>query len=151
VSARNLRGDLLALLAGLFYAFYLIAVDRARQTIAPMPVLAVATISAAFPLLIFSALLGEKIIPADWTPLILLALGSQVIGQGLLVYAVGHLSPVVIGVALLTQPAVTAVIGWFAYGERLGVADAIGALLIAFALVLIRLPGRAADGESGRL
>jgi drug/metabolite transporter (DMT)-like permease len=56
----------------------------------------------------------------------------------------GHLSPVVVGLGLLTQPAAAALIGWLAYGERLGVADGLGALLIAAALVLIRLPDREA-------
>ena len=144
LSARHLRGDMFAILAGLFYTFYLIVIDRARQTLKPMPVLALATVAGAGPLLIFSFLLGEKILPSDWTPLILLSLGSQVIGQGLLVYAVGHLSPLVVGLGLLTQPAVTALIGWLAYDERLGAADAAGALLICIALVLIRLPSRLA-------
>jgi drug/metabolite transporter (DMT)-like permease len=142
LSPRNLRGDLLALLAGLFYVFYLVAIDRARRNTAPMPVLAIATTAGALPLLLLAFGLGERILPGDWTPLILLALGSQVIGQGLLVYCVGYLSPVVVGLGLLTQPAVTAAIGWFAYGERLSTADAIGALCIAAALVLIRLPER---------
>ena len=140
LSPKNLRGDLLALLAGLFYVFYLVAIDRARRSMAPMPVLAIATAAGALPLLFLAWGLGEQILPGDWTPLIHLALGSQLIGQGLLVYAVGHLSPVVVGLGLLTQPAVTATIGWFAYGERLSTADAIGALCIAAALVLIRLP-----------
>jgi drug/metabolite transporter (DMT)-like permease len=142
LSPKNLRGDLFALLAGLFYALYLVVIDRARRTVAPMPVLAIATISGAVPLLLFAIMLGETIMPDAWTPLILLSLGSQLIGQGLLVYAVGHLSPVVVGLTLLTQPAATAVIGWFAYGERLGLADLIGAAFIAAALVLIRLPER---------
>jgi drug/metabolite transporter (DMT)-like permease len=142
LSARNFRGDLFAMLAGLFYAFYLVSIDRARKTMAPMPVLAIATIVGMLPLLLFSAALGEAIVPTDWTPLILLSLGSQVIGQGLLVYSVGHLSPIVVGLGLLTQPAATAVIGWFAYGERLGSADLAGAVLIAAALVLIRMPER---------
>jgi drug/metabolite transporter (DMT)-like permease len=146
LSPRNLTGDLFALLAGLFYAFYLIAVDRARRAMAPFPVLAISTAAGALPLLLFSAFLGEQIVPGDWTPLILLSLGSQVIGQGLLVYAVGHLSPVVIGLGLLTQPAATAAIGWFAYGETFGAADAAGALLIAAAIVLIRLPEREEGG-----
>jgi drug/metabolite transporter (DMT)-like permease len=47
---------------------------------------------------------------------------------------------VVVGVGLLTQPAASALIGWLAYGERLSLADAGGALLICAALVLIRLP-----------
>jgi drug/metabolite transporter (DMT)-like permease len=142
LSPKNLRGDLLALLAGLFYVFYLVAIDRARRTMGSMPVLAVATAAGALPLLLVALAFGEQVVPGDWTPLVLLALGSQVIGQGLLVYSVGHLSPVVVGLGLLTQPAVTATIGWFAYGERLAAADLAGALMIAVALVLIRLPDR---------
>ena len=150
LSARNFRGDLLSMLAGLFYAFYLVAIDRARRTMAPMPVLAIATAAGALPLLLLSWLLGEAIIPVDWTPLILLSVGSQLLGQGFLVYAVGYLSPVVVGLGLLTQPAATAVIGWFAYGERLGFADAAGAVLIGAALVLIRLPERPARAGASR-
>jgi drug/metabolite transporter (DMT)-like permease len=144
LSPRHLRGDLFAILAGIFYTFYLIVIDRARQTLKPLPVLALATIAGAGPLLLFSLLLGEKVLPSDWTPLVLLSLGSQVIGQGLLVYAVGHLSPLIVGLGLLTQPAVTAVVGWLAYDERLSLTDALGAVLICAALVLIRLPQRLA-------
>jgi drug/metabolite transporter (DMT)-like permease len=142
LSPRNLRGDLLGLLAGLFYAFYLVAIDRGRRSMSSMAVLAVATTAGALPLLLLALAFGEQVVPGNWTPLILLSLGSQLIGQGLLVYAVGHLSPVVVGLALLTQPAITAAIGWIAYGERLGTADLLGALMIAAALVLIRLPER---------
>jgi drug/metabolite transporter (DMT)-like permease len=144
LSPRHLRGDLFAILAGIFYTFYLIAIDRARQTLKPLPVLALATVAGAGPLLLFSLLLGEKVLPSDWTPLILLSLGSQVIGQGLLVYSMGHLSPLVVGLGLLTQPAVTAIVGWLAYDERLSLTDALGAVLICAALVLIRLPQRLA-------
>lgn len=57
--------------------------------------------------------------PRDWTPLLLLALGSQVIGQGLVIHAMGHLPPIVVGLGLLTQPIVGAAIGWLFYAERL--------------------------------
>jgi drug/metabolite transporter (DMT)-like permease len=144
LSPRHLRGDLFAILAGIFYTLYLIIVDRARQTLKPLPVLALATVAGAGPLLLFSLLLGEKVLPTDWTPLILLSLGSQVIGQGLLVYSMGHLSPLVVGLGLLSQPAITGIIGWLAYGERLSFTDAAGAVLICTALVLIRLPQRLA-------
>ena len=90
--------------------------------------------------LLFSLALGETVMPTDWTPIILLSIGSQLIGQGLLVYAMGHLSPVLVGLCFLTQPVASAAIGWFAYRERLSLADALGALLICAALVLIRLP-----------
>lgn len=144
VSARHFEGDLFAILAGLFYCLYLIVIDRARRTLSPMPVLALATIAGTLPLLLFALALGERVVPGDWTPLILLSLGSQVVGQGLLVYAVGHLSPLVVGLGLLTQPVITAVTGWLAYDERLSGTDFLGAILICAALVLIRLPARSA-------
>ncbi|HEX8654274.1 MAG TPA: DMT family transporter [Allosphingosinicella sp.] len=140
LSPQNFTGDLLAILAGFFYCFYLIAVDRARRTMAPMPVLAIATAAGALPILLFAIALGEQVMPGDWTPVILLSAGSQLFGQGLLVYAMGHLSPVVVGVGLLTQPVAAAAIGWAAYGETFGPVDLLGALLIAAAMVMIRLP-----------
>jgi len=142
LSSANFSGDLLALLAGLFYTFYLVAVDRARQVMKPWPVLAVATAGGALPILLFALALGEQVIPQDWLPVIALSISSQLIGQGLLVYAMGHLSPVVVGLCFLTQPIASAAIGWVAFGERLSAGDVLGALLICAALVLIRLPAR---------
>jgi drug/metabolite transporter (DMT)-like permease len=140
LSRAHFTGDLLALLAGLFYTFYLIAVDRARRTMKPWPVLAIATAAGVAPLLLFALALGERVIPGDWTPVVALSISSQLFGQGLLVYAMGHLSPVLVGLCFLTQPIASAAIGWAAYGESLTVGDGIGALLVCAALVLIRLP-----------
>ena len=123
VSPENMTGDLLCILAGLFYTFYLVAVDRARRTLSPFPTLAIATAGGAVPLLLFALALGEQVMPGDWLPVILLSAGSQLFGQGLLVFAMGHLSPVVTGLGLLTQPVAAAAIGWVVYGERLGPAD----------------------------
>ncbi len=142
VSRDHFAGDLLALLAGFFYFLYLVVVDRARQVVQPWPVLAIATAAAAPPMLILALALGEQVMPSDWTPVILLSISSQLIGQGLLVYAMGHLSPVLVGLCLLTQPVASALIGWLAYDERLSLGDGVGALLICAALVLIRFPER---------
>ncbi|MGI8874782.1 MAG: EamA family transporter, partial [Egibacteraceae bacterium] len=45
---------------------------------------------------------------AGWTPVVALAVSSQVIGQGLLVFALKHFPPLIVGMALLTQPAIAA-------------------------------------------
>jgi drug/metabolite transporter (DMT)-like permease len=148
LSARNVTGDLLALLAGILYTGYLIAVQKARGTIQPLPLLFIASAAGALMLLPVSLLLGEQIIPHDWTYVLILALSSQVVGQGLLVYALGSVSPLVVGLTLLTQPAISALVGWIVYGERLAPLDWIGAAAIAAALVLVRLP---TPGLRGRL
>jgi drug/metabolite transporter (DMT)-like permease len=147
LSPTHFTGDLFALLGGFFYFLYLVVINQARRRLGPMPVLALATAAGAISMLLFAWSLGETIVPTDWTPLIFLSLSSQVIGQGLLVFAMGHLSPLVVGVALLTQPAVTALVGWLAYDERLSATDIFGALLICAALVLIRLPGRGSKAK----
>jgi drug/metabolite transporter (DMT)-like permease len=142
LSSRNLAGDLLALFAGMLYASYLIAVQRARGALAPLPLLFIASAFGAAMLLPASLALGERILPANWTFVVILALSCQVIGQGLLVYAIGALPPLVVGLTLLTQPAISALVGWLAYGETLKPLDWLGAAAIAAALVLVRLPER---------
>lgn len=150
LSIRNLHGDMLALLAGLLYAGYLIAVERARNELAPLPLLFLSSAIGAAMLLPFSLALGEQIIPDDWTFAIILAISSQVIGQGLLVYAIGALPPLIVGLALLTQPAISALAGWAAYGETLQPLDWAGAVAIAAALVLVRLPQKSLQPPPGR-
>lgn len=138
LSPENLLGDLFCILAGLFYTCYFIAMGSVRGSVQPLPTILVSTLFGLGPLLIFAWLMGETIWPGHWTPLVLLALCSQVIGQGLLIYAIGHLPPLVFGLGLLTQPIVSATIGWTLYDERLGAVDIAGAMAIAAALVLVR-------------
>ncbi len=135
---RHLGGDLLCLLAGVLYALYFILMARARSTMPPLPALTLSTLASIAPLLLFATALGERIVPTHWGALIGLALASQVFGQGLMIYALGRLSPLVVGIALLVQPVVSATIGWLVYDERLGLPDLIGVALVAVALVLVR-------------
>ncbi|KAB7647740.1 DMT family transporter [Polymorphobacter fuscus] len=141
VSQQHLFGDLLCLGAAVLYTGYLIVVDGVRGRVAALPLLAISTLAGAVFLLPF-ALASGNIWPGDWTPLLLLALGSQVIGQGLVVYAVGHLRPLVVGLTLLIQPAISATIGALRFGEIPGPVEIAGAALVVAALVLVRLPDR---------
>jgi drug/metabolite transporter (DMT)-like permease len=142
LSPRNFVGDLLCLAAGLLYVGYLIAVQQGRGSLKPMPLLFLSSAIGAVMLLPVSLALGEQVIPHDWTYVLLLAIGSQVIGQGLLVYGIGHVPPLVVGLALLTQPAISGFVGWVIYDEKLRPVDWLGAAAIATALVLVRLPQR---------
>ncbi len=138
LSPENLAGDALCLIAGLLYTGYFILLARAQTAIAPLPALALSSLASVLPLLLFALALGERVWPQDWAPLLGVALSSQVIGQGLMIYALGKLSPLVIGIALLTQPIVSGTIGWLAYDEVLGAPDIAGAVLVGLALVLVR-------------
>lgn len=146
LSPQNLLGDLLCLLAGALYTVYFILMARARETMTPLSALALCSAVGALPLLLFAMAMGEQVWPGNWGVLVGLALASQVFGQGLMIYALGHLSPLVVGIALLSQPIVAGTVGWIVYDERLGVPDFIGAILVAVALVLVRR-GSAPPGQ----
>lgn len=147
---RNLVGDLLCLFAGLLYTVYLVFMLRIRDGMASLPALGLATGASILPLLAIALAMGERIWPHHWAPLIAMALVSQVLGQGLLIYALGRMSPLIVGIALLVQPAVAATVGWVVYQERLGLPDLFGAVLVAVALVLVRdRPAALAPAEAG--
>jgi drug/metabolite transporter (DMT)-like permease len=142
LSAANLRGDLLAALAGLLYTGYLILVERTRGELEPLPLLFLASLIGSIFLVPAAVAAGERILPEDWTALFALALCSQVVGQGLLVYALGHVPPLVVGIAMLTQPALSALLGWLYYAETLTSRDWLGAAMIVIALILVRMKPR---------
>jgi drug/metabolite transporter (DMT)-like permease len=138
MSRGNLVGDVLCFLAGAFYTGYLIIMTRLRASIAEWPALAWSSLMTVAPMLIVAALLGETIIPTDWTPVIALAFFSQILGQGLMIYALGSVSPLLFGLLLLLQPVISAILGWLWYGEQLATLDYFGAILIGLALILVR-------------
>lgn len=145
ISATTFIGDLFCLAAGIFYAFYLLPAQRARAVLGSWFVLLLVSLTAAPILLGMAIAAGEPVLPgaAGWTPILVLALSSQVIGQGLLVFSLRNFPPLVIGMALLTQPAIAATVGWLAFRELLEPLDIFGMVLVGAALVLARAPGKA--------
>jgi drug/metabolite transporter (DMT)-like permease len=139
ISTQTLIGDLLSLLAGMLYAGYLLILHDARRQIGSWSLLFWTGLSGAPFLLILALSLGEAIWPSDWTPILLLVFCSQIMGQGLLVFALRHFSPLIIGLALLTQPVTASIVGWLAFGEILSALDFLGMALVGSALVLARI------------
>lgn len=144
IDDQALTGDLFCLLAGFLYAFYILLLQSARANLGSWTLLAWSSLAGAPIMLGIALLLGEPVWPQNWGPLVLLALGSQVVGQGLLVYALKHFSTLVIGLALLTQPVVSVVVGWLVFGEALGLLDGLGMVLVGLGLVLARGSEKAA-------
>ena len=138
LSPRHFAGDLLSLGAGLTYTVYLVLMMKMRQNTESWGALGMASAIAAIVLFAGAVFAGEQIIPTVWWPVLLLAFTSQFFGQGCLTYALPHFSPLVIGLALLLQPALSATAGWLAFGEMLTAMDFVGSALIMIALVLVR-------------
>jgi len=142
ISTTTFVGDLFCVTAGLLYAVYLLTLQGARGQFGSWSLLVWVSVFACPVLLALALALGEPVWPTDWTPIVLLFVSSQLIGQGLLVYSLGHFPPLVIGLTLLTQPAIAAVVGWSVFGEVLTWLDIVGMVLLGSALVVARVVQR---------
>lgn len=136
MSRATAAGDILALLAALLFTGYFILLMRMPPSTRPMTVHAVSTTAGAIVIAPF-ALSGE-LAPLHWWPILMLV-AAQVGGQGLVVYAMPRVAPVLGGLCILLFPLINMVIGWALYDEGLGGPQLVGAILIVSALAMLQL------------
>jgi drug/metabolite transporter (DMT)-like permease len=141
ISHETLVGDLFSVTAGLLYAVYLLTLQNARGAFGSWSLLVWVSLFGAPVLLGIALLLGEPVWSRDWGPVIGLFVLSQLVGQGLMVFALKYFPPLVVGLALLTQPVVASLYGWLAFGEVLSGLDIVGMLLVGAALAVARARG----------
>jgi len=139
LSARFLGGVLLAFVAGLAYALYVLAAKATLRRSAPLP--ATALTFAIGALLLTPALLWTA---APMTQLALgwpwlLYLGGVATAGAYALYTLGlrSVSASVAGVTTLLEPLTATVLGVAIFGERLGATGGAGALLLVTALALL--------------
>ncbi len=138
IGRATLTGDLFCLTAGLLYAGYIMLLQRPRASLGNWSLLTWSSLAGAPVLLGIALARGEPVLPTVWWPLIALAACSQIVGQGLLIFSLRHFSPLVFGLALLAQPAISVAAGWLAFGETLGWMDVAGMAMVAAGLALAR-------------
>lgn len=138
IGRSTLIGDLFCIAAGLLYAGYILLLQKPRATMGSWALVAWSSVAGVPVMLAVALYLGEPVWPSLWWPLVALALLGQVTGQGLLIYAMRHFTPLVFGLALLTQPAIAVAVGWLAYGEALVMVDFLGMVMVAAGLALAR-------------
>lgn len=138
ISHETLVGDLFSVAAGLLYAVYLLTLQNARGSFGSWSLLVWVSLFGAPVLLAIALALGEPVWPQAWGPIVGLFVLSQLVGQGLMVFALRYFPPLVVGLALLTQPAVASIYGWLAFGEVLSPMDIVGMMLVGAALAVSR-------------
>jgi drug/metabolite transporter (DMT)-like permease len=135
----QLLGDLLGIATAVFYAGYMLSVKDLRRRCSTVRVMTWTALSACPVLVVAAVLSGERLVPttaAGWWPLVALALVSQILGQGLIAFALAHLSASFSSVSLLAQPVVAAVLAWLIIGEDLGPLQALGGLVVLLGIAL---------------
>ncbi len=133
-------GDLLALLAGIFYAAYFLVTQRGRQHMDTLSYIWLVNLSSTLILLGVSLLLR---MPLSGYPLqsylafLGAALVSQVGGYLSIGYALGHLPASVVSPTMIGQPVVTAILAIPLLGETLHWSQWLGGLSVLVGIYLV--------------
>ncbi|MDB5986566.1 MAG: EamA/RhaT family transporter [Nevskia sp.] len=141
IDASTAIGDLLAVGTAAFYAVYQLLVSRQRRNFSVVEVMLWSSLASACLLLPLTLLSGESLWPQSlqgWCILAGLALVSHIGGQGLIAWAMAHLSAAFSSVTLLVQPVAAAVFAWAILGERFGLQQLIGGVVVLAGIVLCR-------------
>jgi drug/metabolite transporter (DMT)-like permease len=67
---------------------------------------------------------------------------SQLGGQGLIAYALAHVSTPVSSISLLVQPVCAALLAWVLFGEALGPWQLTGGIIVLTGIYLVRRASR---------
>ena len=140
-SGKALLGDGLGILAGLFYAGYLLALTRAANRVSTVRIMAVSTTVAALALAPYAWVTAENFMPQSangWLILVGLALIAHVLGQSLVAYGFAHLPASFSSVSLLMQPVFAAVYAWALLGEAIGPNQMVGGAIVLLGIYLAK-------------
>jgi drug/metabolite transporter, DME family len=138
VSGRFVAGVALALGASLAYALYVVLAKAALARTSPLPMAAVNFAVAALVLapILATADVGRQLVLGwPW----MLYLGAVTTAGAYAIYTLGlrHVSASSAGIVALVEPLTATLLGVFLFGERLGVAGVVGAVLLFAALGLL--------------
>ncbi|MCI0747113.1 MAG: DMT family transporter [Verrucomicrobia subdivision 3 bacterium] len=139
LSPGHLRGDLLAILAALFYAGYLLTIKQLRRRFGSAIIMTVSGIVSCACFFIVAALSRETIWPTSpraWLVVAGLGLVCHLGGQAFITYALGHLPASFSSVSLLVQPFVAAVLAWVLLKERLTLWQWVGGIVVLLGIFL---------------
>ncbi|HYM30136.1 MAG TPA: DMT family transporter [Candidatus Cybelea sp.] len=139
--AGHVVGDAYGLVTALFFGSYMVALAALRTRVPAATVMFYSSVVTCAGLFVASYLEGESVLPLTLEGLALLvglAWVSQVAGQGLIAFALGHLPASFSALVILIEPLTAAVLGWVLLGEALGTLQFIGGAVVLAGILVAR-------------
>lgn len=137
----NLDGDIYGIITAFFFGSYTLTIALARRNLSVGQVMLFPTLITAVILLFIALLLEDQFWPQTMESLlalIALALVSQVLGQGLFAYALGHLPAIFSSLILFLEALAAMILAWIIFGEEISAAQIIGGILIFIGIYCAR-------------
>lgn len=141
MSMETLFGDFLALMAGLSFSLYVIAIKRITINGGTGKLMLYMAFPTTFGLLLYGLLFGESFYPLTFRDLISVfgqAVVVHVLGQGLIVAGMEKIPASYGSLILLLTPVTAAILAWAVYGETLTITKTIGVIMILSSIVIVK-------------
>lgn len=139
-NSRLNAGHFLAILASLFYAFYLLIMRKGRLNLDTVTFTAISMLASSVILFLISVFTGTQLwgfSVQSWGELVGLGLISQLGGWLAINYAMAYMPPTIASVSLLSQSVFTALIAIPVLGEKLTKIEILGAGIVLFGIFLV--------------
>ena len=133
-------GHFLAILASLFYAFYLLIMRKGRQKLDTVTFTMISMLSSTVVLFFIAMITNTQLIGfsfSSWEALAGLGLISQLAGWLAINYAIAYMPSTIASVSLLSQSVFTALIAIPVLGEKLKAMEVFGALIVLSGIFLV--------------
>jgi drug/metabolite transporter (DMT)-like permease len=133
-------GHFLAILASLFYAFYLLIMRKGRLHLDTVTFTMISMLASSVVLFLISVFTGTQLSGfsvQSWESLVGLGLISQLGGWLAINYAMAFMPSTIASVSLLSQSVFTALIAIPVLGEQLTVTEVFGAAIVLFGIFLV--------------
>jgi drug/metabolite transporter (DMT)-like permease len=140
----NVSGDLMALVASLFFAAYLITTERIRPQVDTLTFSTLAIAGSVATLFLVCLVLRTPLSgypPRAWLAIAGLGIISQLVAYFALVYALGHLPATITSVGLLAQVPSTALLAMVLLGEPLSGLQMLGGAIVLAGIYVVNRDG----------
>lgn len=141
MAPERLEGDIYGVITSFFFGAYFLAIRVARRRAPPGLIMLRSSMVTAAILLAAAFVMENQFLPFTWAgvaALLALAVISHAGGQGLLAYALGHLSAAFSSFVIFIEALAAPVLGWLIFNETLNNFQFIGGAAILFGIWVAR-------------
>jgi drug/metabolite transporter (DMT)-like permease len=141
LAQERILGDAFGCATAFFFGGYILALRVARRSVGSGRLSFLSTAVTTAVLFVVALALEDRILPLGWQGFLVLlglALVSQVGGQGLLAFALGHLPAGFSSLVIFIEAVAAAALGWLLLGEALGPLQFLGGFLILAGIYVAR-------------
>lgn len=141
VDPTHVVGDIYGMITAFFFGSYVLSVRAVRNRVSAATMMFRSGCITVVILFVIALVMEDRLTPLTWhgwASLAALAVIAHVAGQGLLAYALGHVTATLSSLVILIEPLAAAILGWLVLSEAVTPLQGAGGLVILAGIYIAR-------------